>query len=337
MTHSLVMLRWMLLPMLVMSWAAGCGKKKEAESSPAPLASVNGVAITEEDFAFEVKRRTETGRPIEDAQRVLQDLIERQAMLQKAASSDVMKDPVVKRELENRQLGQWLDRSLQVERDAVRVSDDEVKAHYDANKRNYTKSELIRLAILYRRANTNDAAETIQSLRAELESARAAYLADPSAATQQGRMSGFGSIAASHSEDTISRYRGGDIGWMEVSAKETSKPREVMEIGRSLDVGAVSDVMMLEDGFYIVMKTDRRDAQITSLEQVAPGLRRNLIREKQEVVERTFMSNLLAEATIQINADKAAQLQVPSVAATPEPPVLTPLTELAPNRKDHTP
>lgn len=336
MTSTRAHVCWMLLLALVTGWATGCGKKKEAESAPAPLASVNGVAITEEDFAFEIKRRSETGRPVADAQSVLQDLIERQAMLQKAASSDVMKDPVVRRELENRQLGQWLDRSLQVERDAVRVSDDEVKAFYEANKKDYTKAEMIRLSIVYRRVGTNDSEATIQSMRDELQAAREAYLADPTAVTQQGRMSGFGSISASHSEDTISRYRGGDIGWLEIGAREYTKPVEVIEAGRALEVGSVSDVIVAEDGLYVVMKTDRRDAQIASLENVAPGLRRHLIREKQENVQRTFMSNLLAESTIQINPDKAAQLIVPSV-ATPEPPVLTPLTELAPNRKDHMP
>ena len=326
----------MLLLALITGWVAGCGKKKEAEAEPLPLARVNGVAITEEDFAFEIKRRSETGRPIEDAQSVLQDLIERQAMLQKAANSEVMKDPVVRRELENRQLGQWLDRSLQVERDAVRVSDDEVKVFYEANQKDYIKPEMIRLAILYRRAGAHDSEATIQAVRDELQAARDAYLADPSGATQQGRLSGFGSISASHSEDAISRYRGGDIGWLDVSARDFVKPVNVIEAGRALDIGAVSDVIVAEDGLYVVMKTDRRDAQIASLESVAPGLRRHLIREKQEHVQRTFMSNLLAESTIQINPEKVAHLTVPSV-STPEPPVLTPLTELAPNRKDPLP
>jgi peptidyl-prolyl cis-trans isomerase C len=313
--------------------AGGCGKKAPPTAEPAPLARVGDVAITEEDFAFEVRRRQETGRPLGDSQTILKELIERQAMLQKAERSEIMQDPAIRRELENKQLGQWLDRSLQVERDAVRVTDDDLRAHYDAHPEAFTHPEMSRLAMLYRQVSLRDPEETKAALRAELEQGRAAFLADPAAATQNGQMPGFGAVAAQFSEDPGSRYRGGDLGWLEESSGEHRQPAAVIETGLALAPGAVSEVISAADGLYVVMKSDRRPARVAPFDEVAPALRRQLIRLKQEEVERRFMSNLMAEAKIEINPDKAARLALPP-AVVPAPPELQSLKDLAPQREE---
>jgi parvulin-like peptidyl-prolyl isomerase len=330
-------LRNIFLSALAILVMAGCAKKETAiepppAEAPLPLASVNGVAITEEDFSFEVQRRAAAGRPVGEPSEVLQDLVERQAMLQKAEASDVMKDPAVRRELDNKRLGQWLDRSLQVERDAVRVSDDELLAYYEKEQDSFTRPAMVRLAVLYRRAS-GDSSTTLQE---ELETAKAEFLADPAVATQNGRIPGFGTVAVKYSEDTISRHRGGDLGWLDGDAATKRLPASVMQAGSGLERGAISDVISADEGLYIVMKCDHRPPQVSPYDDVAPGLRRRLIRLKQEDVERSFMSNVLADVQIDINQEKAALLTVPAPAV-PVPPVLRPVEDLAPARTARTP
>lgn len=326
--------RWVWCAALLAGLAgSGCGKKLPPAAEPGPLAQVGDVAITEEDFAFEVRRRQETGRPLGDSQAILKDLIERQAMLQKAERSEIMQDPAIRRELENKQLGQWLDRSLQVERDAVRVTDEDLRAHYDAHPEAYTRPAMSRLAMMYRRMNLRDSEEDRAAVREELEQGRTAFLADPAAATQNGQMPGFGAVAARFSEDPGSRYRGGDLGWIEESGEDRRQPAAVIEAGLALAVGAVSDVIPAGDGLYVVMKSDRRPVRVTPFDEVAPALRRQLIRLRQEEVERGFMDKLMAETKISINADKAARLTVPS-AAVPAPPELRSIQDLAPQREE---
>jgi parvulin-like peptidyl-prolyl isomerase len=238
--------------------AVSCSRKApEPAAAPDGLARVNGESITEADVQFEIQRRTEANRPLGEASAILQDLIQRKAMLHAAAKSDVLKDPAVRRELENKQLGQWLDRSLQVARDQVSVSDEELRAHYEANGASFTRPEMFRLAILYRQVNPRDPADAEAALRAELEKGRAAYVADPAQATQQGRSIGFGTVAAAYSEDTLSRYRGGDLGWVAADQKNERYPAEIIQAGRALAVGAVSDVLAAGEGLYVVMKADR--------------------------------------------------------------------------------
>lgn len=327
--------RWAWCIVLVACMAtAGCGRKEPAAVAPAPLARVGDAVITEDDFAFEVRRRQESGRPLGDSQAILQELIERQAMLQKAERSDIMQDPAIRRELENKKLGQWLERSLQVERDAVRVGDEELRAYYDAHPEAYTRPEMFRLAMLYRRVSRRDPEETTAALRADLEQGRAAFLADPATATQEGRLPGFGTVAARYSEDPGTRYRGGDLGWFEDVDRGQRQPTAVIETGFSLEPGEVSEVIAAEDGLYVVMKSDRREARVEPFEEAAPTLRRRLIRLKQEEVERTFKSNLLAEIQIEINPDKAARLALPPAVA-PAPPELRPVADLVPQREEH--
>lgn len=310
----------------------GCGKKESAPEQPKPLALVDGVAITEEDYAFEVERRKEAGRPLESPEAILQSLIERQVMLETAAHSEIMQDPAIRRELENKQLGQWLDRSLQVERDSVRVSDEEMEAYYKERLDTFTRPAMARLAILVRRVNARDGEDEETALRNALEKGKAAFMADPAAATQNGRLTGFGTVAAEYSEDTTSRYRGGDLGWMAESDVESRYPAAVIQAGLALEVGAISEVISAEDGLYVVMKTDERPAQLTPYEEVAPTLRRQLIRLKQEEVDRTFRTRLLAGANIEINQERADRLTLPTEVP-PDPPALSPLQKFAPHRE----
>jgi peptidyl-prolyl cis-trans isomerase C len=296
---------------------AGCGKKDvpvvpAAPAPPPPLARVNDRAITEADFQAEVARRLEGNRPMSDAATVLREMVEREVMLQEARRSEWIRDAGVQRELENQILVKWLDRTLQIEKDGVTVSDEDLRKIYQERIAEFTKPPLVRLAILYREATPLSSTGTVAALRAELEKGRALYLADPAAARHGGRMSGFGSVAADHSEEAISRYRGGDLGWVDPTRADDRLPREVLDAGLALDIGKPSEVLVTDKGLYVVMKSDARPAQVTPFEEVVAGLRRRALRERQEQVQRDFMARLLAAQRIEIQADQAARLQIPA-------------------------
>lgn len=319
---GLIVLLFALLPLM-----SGCrkGEPEATLTEPAPLARVGEAHITEADFAFEIQRRIESGRPIGEPAAVLQALIERQAMLQAAEQSPLFDDPVVRRERENQKLARWLDDALQSEKDRVTVSEPELRAFYEENRAEHTQPERVRLAILFRRLNPKDPSDTRAALADELRAARQAYLDDSAGATREGRIAGFGVIAAEASEDTVSRYRGGDLGWLEKGRTDYRWPAKVLETGFALPPGGVSDVLETEDGLYVVLKTDVREMRVTPFETAAPTLRRRLIRRKQEAVEQAFMQELLQKAAIAINPVKAAALTIPETVSERRPPDLQPL------------
>lgn len=318
---------WML-PLLLL---CGCGRQQPeiaAEVREAPLATVGDEIITEEDFEAEVRRRLEKGQPLADTRTVLRDMIERKAMLQKAAASDVARDPVVKREMENLLLRHWIERGLQVEKAAVKVSGEELREIYEADPSAWTLPAQTRLAMLYRRLDPHAPEEAVEKLKGALRDAVKEFNADRKAATRDGRIPGFGAVAAQASEDALSRYRGGDLGWMKTAAtNETRWPPEMLETGFALEVGGVSKLLHLDDGLYVVMKTGRRQPRMIPFDEAAIRLRRRLLREKREAFEQEFMRRLLEEAHVEINPEKAAQLQRPVREPGDEPPALVPVEE----------
>lgn len=310
---------------------AGCGRPavpptvSSKPPEPAPLARVGGVAITQADFDFEVQRRVAARRPVGDPRSVIQELIERQAMLQEAARAPWMNEPEARRERENQLLAQWLERTLQAEKSRLSVSEEEVRARFRERVADFTRPAMVRLAILFRRNSPQDTQEKAEDLVESLRKARQEFLGDRSAATQNGRIPGFGSVAAKASEDTVSRYRGGDLGWMDAASKEFRVPAAVVEAGNALPVHGVSDVLRTEQGLYVVMKQDERGAQTMSYEDAGPALRRALLRQKEEAVEKDFRSNLLVRIPVSIDTDRVARLTLPGGTSGPRPSVPPPL------------
>ena len=320
---------------LVLLALAGCRREAPPAPLPAPLARVGATVITAADVVDEARRLRESGQSVADAQTVLQALVLRAAMLQAASTSSWVTAREARRERENLLLSQWLEHTMQAEKEKVAISDDELRAFYDAHAEEFARPAMVRLAILHRKpaARGNDSAA--EALRAALRQARQAYLDAPAQATRDGRIPGFGALAAEASEHATSRYRGGDIGWIETGRDAYPLPAAIVETGFALPVGGVSDVIETEEGLYVVMKQDQREARTAPFEEVADTQRRRLLRDKRDRVEAAFKSNLLVRAAVAIDAVQAAALTVPEAPApVGEPPALVPLTSF--NRSDKT-
>lgn len=302
--------------------AAGCSRSPSptaAKPSSPVLATVGGRAITQSDFDSEVERLGGAPSAL-DADAILRQLIEREAMLIKAEKAGIAESAAFRRETENRLISQWLSGTFNKERDAVRVTDEELVAAYEARKDGVLRQGAQhRLAILLRKGKDT------QELKAALAEAVAAFKKDPDSFTQKGRLAGFGTIAADHSEDTVSRYRGGDLGWFDAEKRETSRvPEEVLSAGAALGVGEISDPVVAGDGVYVVMKSGARDAKQITFKEAAPALRRKLAGEKRSAVETQFKAALLAGVKVEVKAKPAftplspAKPQLPPLAGGPQ-------------------
>lgn len=316
--------------------AALTGCRRE-ESPPhaeiVPLARVGSAVISAEDVTAEALRLRVAGQPVVDAQAVLKSLVERQAILQEAAASVWVNEPAAKRERENLMLTQWLQHALQPEIAKATVTDEELRAYYDANTAEFTRPSMVRLAILYRKPASHGEQSSAESIATALRGAREAFLADPRKATREGRIPGFGAIAAEASEDAASRYRGGDIGWLDPERGGYAWPEDVVRAGFALKVGEVSDVIATGQGLYLVMKHDEREGRIAPFEEASTGLRRRLLNEKRGEIEASFKSNVMSRAAVEIDTAQAAGLTLPETVETQlQPPELIPVPGL---RRQH--
>lgn len=307
-----------LLTLFSLALLVGCPRPttpdREGSASPV-LATVEGRAITQADFDEAVTRHRSDPATL-DADAILRQLIEREAMLIKAEKAGIGESPAFRHETENRLISQWLSGTLQKERDAVRVTEDELKAAYEARKDGvFRQNAQYRLAMLYRKG------KNVEELKKALAKAVAAFTNDLDEATQKGRLPGFGKIASEHSEDTISRYRGGDLGWFDADVPESSRvPKKVLEVGTALEAGRISDPIVAGEGVYVIMKASAREARQMTFGEAAPALRRKLMSEKNSAVETSFKTRLLAD--LKVEAKAKPSFTPPSPANKRQPPPL---------------
>jgi peptidyl-prolyl cis-trans isomerase D len=166
-----------------------------------------------------------------------------------------------------------LERRVVAER--IEISDQEVRASYDANQASYSHPEQRRASHILIRvapdANDQD--------RATMRAVAEALLARVNAGED------FAELARANSQDPGSAERGGDLDFF--GRGQMVPPFE--EAAFNTPVGQVAPLVESDFGYHIIKVTDAREAGVTPLEEVADQIRRTLRlrRAQEEVVSET--------------------------------------------------
>lgn len=291
---------------IVMALAAGCAKK----SPDNVLAQVGKEVITTDDFKAELQRRQANRQPVPDRQALLEEMIARVAMVQRAKATGLENSYDVRHVFEDVLIAKLKESELQPKLDAAAVSPAEIQAVYEKEIARFTQPAKAHLAMIYLAADTRTDTNHLAELAARIAEARRLALALPV------ENKGFGQIALNFSEDQASRYRGGDAGWFSADMLADRWPKEVVAAGLALkENGAVSDVIQTPAGFYLVKKMDGRPPAVAPLAQVSGGLQRELVTEKRLQVEKNFQQALRAAAQVRTNSQLLGTLEYPTPAA----------------------
>ena len=313
--------------------SVGCKPKVKPPAGSSPVvAEVGGRTITQADFEAEAARRRASGNPVASAKALLGEMIEREAMLVKAEASGIARSEAFRRDSESRLLSQWVASTLAKARDGVEVTDEELKKAYEQRKDSVlTSAALTRLAILYRKVSSRAGNDVALALEKSLAEGVAAFEKDRAASTNNGRLPGFGKIAADYSEDTVTRYRGGDLGWLNPGQGEHPRvPKEVLAAGAALSQGQVSAPIRAGDGVYVVMKDGERAAKQMTFQEAVPMLRRRLLHEKQRDVEARFKAEVLGSVPVKVVESEAGKLTLPKPEVRPAETAGMPLPTMPP-------
>ncbi len=304
-------LRWVLTATSLgaLIWAgAGCGG--EAESEAKVLARVGDRVITDRDLLAEAALESRLGRAVSDPEELLRDLARREAMLQRVHDSGIDQDPAVRREMANLLIGKLLERELTPRIEAVSVTPEEIQAEYERNLGQYTRPAQVRLAILHLPANSKMSDRRREETRGRMKEARAKALQMPGEPRRRGA-TGFGRLAIGYSDDQVSRYRGGDIGWINEGVETGRWPESIIAAGFALERGEVSDVLEEDEGFFLVKKTDGRERSVRSLESVQSTLRQSLLAQKRKKIEATFRAEAEELASAEFNLELLNTVDLP--------------------------
>ncbi|MBX3248610.1 MAG: peptidyl-prolyl cis-trans isomerase [Myxococcales bacterium] len=312
--------------------AVGCGSKDEPTSPVADddgewprhgltreqaaqtLAKVGDTTITVGELAEALADqspylRARYNSP-ERRREFLDNLIRFELLAQEAERRGLHELPEVQRTRKQLMIQQMLKTRIE---DAIQLSDvtdEEIRAHYEANRDEFNKPEQVRASHILMR----DEAAARRVLREILGAPE--------------DMLRFRQLAERHDEDpeTSRGSRRGDLRFFSrdgTREDEAPVPREVAEAAFTIqDIGAVHpELVRSSAGFHIVKLTGRRAALSRSLEESRRAIQNRLWREKRERAVEELVERLRREAEIRTNEDALAAVRIDlSHAGVPEVP-----------------
>jgi peptidyl-prolyl cis-trans isomerase C len=274
------------------------------------LAVVGSAEIRVPDYRREVERRHAVQLAARDPRVLLEAMVERRLLLEKALRLGLDRDPDIRRSYENLLIGRLRDEKLEARLRNVTVSEAEIRRYYEAQRDEFSRPARIKLAILVRRITKRNR----EKVRAALEAVRREAAALPVT-------DGFGALAIRNSEDQVSRYRGGDVGWFVAGRPHPRWPAAVREAGNALaEPGTVSDVIETGGKAYLVRLLARKAASVEPLDAVRGKIRKILKRTKQARIEDDFMRSLRAELGVRIDENALERLAASLRRDTPRKP-----------------
>lgn len=303
--------------LLLLLWAAGCGRERPVDrvsaSESSVLAQVGERVLRAEDWEAETARWRSARRPVVGAEEVVREWVERESLLLRARAAGLEDDPAIQREVELLLVSRLLERELKPQLEAVTITAEALRAEYERDLARYTQPARVRLASVFQEVGRRAGETRRAEARARIEEARARVLAEPAPGGRGPAANGFGLVAAEYSDDQASRYRGGDLGWLEPDRFDYRWPRAVLEAGYALSVGEVSDVVDTDAGFYLVMKTDERPVVVQSFEEVEAVLRQSLLVRQRQALEAAYRQAAVQTAGASIDTGAVARLPGPKV------------------------
>jgi len=217
----------------------------------------------------------------EDPAIFLEHYVDRQVAVETALELGLDTEPELQRQWENLLIGRLEQKLVQAELAEISVTSEEVAAYYQTQLTHYTTAAQVHLALLFLpvQKHMDDAARN--ALKTRLLQAR-------ELATQLPEDTrGFGALASQYSEEGTSRFKGGDIGWLQVGSASYRWSPVVIETAFALaQDGAFSEVIEAEDGYYLLKQLDSRPEKIRPLDAaLETSIQQKLYNEKRTALQ----------------------------------------------------
>ena len=271
----------------------GCSKPAATVTEAAPvsaesanaelvLAQVGDTPLTESDFRRYWKRKAPSIDDAATRSAILDDAVNRQILVERARALGLVDDPIVHEAIESALIARLKEQELQPKIAAVAVSDETLRAAYDAQlQTRFTIGPQVRVAVLW--LNSRGQKELEDRYQPRLKALTDAIASIPA-------KEGFGKLAIANTEHRASRYRGGIIDALEVGKTYSDSWRQqILNIATSLnEPGEVSAVTSNAHGTFIVRLIDRSESTQRPFAHVKAGLRETLIREKRQSAAAAF-------------------------------------------------
>lgn len=262
-----------------------CSLISACDNAPV-VAKVDGTAITAQQLLDEASRR---GLPAREnvLNSVLDGLIDREAAVIKADQLDLMDDPQFQQDFRTLTLETLRKRYQQDWESQLSVTDEDVSTEYNNNQVAFTIPEKRRIALIAFAAGS-ERHTTLPIAEGSLKKLQASEKGD-----QRAQL--FQSLAVRYSTHRASRYRGGDVGFVEQvqHGKSSPWPPAVMQAAFTLqEPGDISPLIEANDTLYVLQLLSQKDAYVQPLESVKENIRQRLTTARFDVLKARSKAQL---------------------------------------------
>lgn len=247
------------------------------------------------------------------ARKSLADLLLREQLIARALRAGLDRDADVRRSFENALIAKLKEREVASHwHDAP--SDPSPWAVSARSAASASAQDQVRLAMLRLDASPKATPEKRAHLESRLQKART--LAGGHVPIPEG----FGALAMTHSDDTATRMRGGDLGWLEADPTRYHLDSNVLSAGLALTTpGEISPVVHGKSGLYLVRLIDRKPAAARPDPTVSPEwARHRALMDQRKVAEATMLEETRRMIPVTLNAPLVEQ-RIAALTARPAP------------------
>lgn len=276
----------------------------------AVLARVAGRTITVADFRAEMATRSD-GDPerfatLEARQALLDELVRREMLMAKALEAGYDRDPEYVAAMQKILISRFTEDRLDRRLAGITVSEAEVRERFESERGVYSRPERVRGAMIFLEVRPGADEAVLEATAARAEDLRRQAL-------ELDDVTHLGRLALENSDDRATRYTGGVLPWM-MQGREYKWGREVVDALFAIEEdGGVAPVVRTDRGFYVLRLVTREGSQELPFEMYAAGIRRRLLREKQDLAREAFYGQLASSTDIEV--DPAPLQTIPGLKA----------------------
>jgi len=265
----------------VLLMAAGCSQETAAnrtgDKSPV-LAEVNGAPITVDLFKAETDTLPPQVRQMlsdeETKNKFLDEVINKELLVQQARKDGLENDPDYKKIMDRTSFNLLLQMYVSREVfDKAKVSDEEVREYFDKNKQNLGSVRISHIQV----SSPEEAEEVLGKYKAGTP---------------------FLKLVNKYSQDTETKDRGGDLGY--VSWSQFGSP-VLRDAAFNTPLGDVSNVIRSSFAYHIIKVTDKKPAMDADFDKIKDNLKQYMLDKRREELFEKKVNELTAGAKITKN------------------------------------
>jgi parvulin-like peptidyl-prolyl isomerase len=273
----------LMVPMVLVS----CAKQGEQKKT-AYIAKVGSATITQDDLDKERKKLPEQIQKIFEGpggtSKFVDELVKKEMLYQEAKKKGLENDSEYLKKVD--EFKRFTLMSMLLEKEVVdkaKVTDNDLKAYYDANKAELTTNNQIRASHIL--VKTEEEAKKIED--------------------QIKKGGDFSKIAKEKSLDPGSGKNGGDLGYF---SRGQMVP-EFEKVAFSLKAGEVSPPVKTQFGYHIIKVTEKKEGKVVEFDKVKDLLNQRMTAEKQKEVFDSYITTLKKDYKVEINKEELSKIE----------------------------